>query len=211
MTTLAVIDHGAGNLVSMEQALVRAGADEVRIVERATELTRIDGIVLPGVGATGPAMRTLRRRGFTDALGAFEGPLLGVCVGMQLLFDHSLEDATDCLGILGGFVRPIAASPLPHMGWNDVDLEHSWTPAPETPRVPGLSEGPFYFVHGFVPEPDDPSLVVGVTTYGTDRFSSVVRRGQTVGVQFHPERSDKAGIAVLSGFVEMCREVARAA
>ena len=206
MTTIALIDHGAGNLVSMEQALHRAGADDVVVVDAAAGLTGCDGVVLPGVGATGPAMRTLRRAGFVGALRAYDGPLLGVCVGMQLLFDHSLEDRTDCLGLLAGEVRAVEASPLPHMGWNDVD-----TLASMGETISGLSSGPFYFVHSFVPEPSDRSIIVGTTTYQADTFASVVRRGPVIGVQFHPERSAEGGLDLLAGFVDMCREVARAA
>lgn len=206
MTRIALIDHGAGNLVSMEQALRRAGADDVVVVDAPAGLTGCDGVVLPGVGATGPAMRTLRRAGFVDALRAYDGPLLGVCVGMQLLFDHSLEDRTDCLGLLAGEVRAVEASPLPHMGWNDVD-----TLASTEATVSGLLSGPFYFVHSFVPEPSDRSIIVGTTTYQGDTFASVVRRGPVIGVQFHPERSAEGGLEVLAGFVDMCREVARAA
>jgi glutamine amidotransferase len=206
MTTIAVIDHGAGNLVSMEQALHRAGADKVIVIDAATGLTGCDGVVLPGVGATGPAMRSLRRAGFVEALRSHDGPLLGVCVGMQLLFDHSLEDRTDCLGLLAGEVRAVSATPLPHMGWNDVDPVIS-----SGTSVAGLSSGPFYFVHSFVPEPSDPSVIMGTTTYQEDTFASVVRRGLVIGIQFHPERSASGGLDVLRGFVDMCRGVARAA
>lgn len=206
MTTIAVIDHGAGNLVSMEQALLRAGADEVSVIDAASGLAGSDGVVLPGVGATGPAMRTLRRAGFVDALRTHDGPLLGVCVGMQLLFDHSLEDRTDCLGLLAGDVRPVAATPLPHMGWNDVEPV-----APSGEFVAGLTSGPFYFVHSFVPEPSDSSIIAGTTTYQGDTFASVVRSGHIIGIQFHPERSASGGLEVLAGFVDMCRGVARAA
>jgi glutamine amidotransferase len=204
VTSVAVIDHGAGNLVSMERALQRSGATVV-IVDRATDLSDFDGVVLPGVGATGPAMRTLRRTGLDRSLCEAARPLLGVCVGMQLLFEHSLEDATACLGLLGGVVRPLAASPLPHMGWNDVVHDGA---APFTTVAPSA---PCYFVHSYAPLPDDEAVIAATTTYGSDRFVSAVRQGPIMGVQFHPERSGSAGLAVLADFVAMCGRDARAA
>jgi imidazole glycerol-phosphate synthase subunit HisH len=198
MTSVAVIDHGAGNLVSMAQALTRCGA-VVTVVDTADDLGRFDGVVLPGVGATGPAMRTLERTGLAEALRSFEGPLLGVCVGMQLLFEVSHEDGTRCLGLIPGEVRRLMASPLPHMGWNDV--EHDAT-APFS----GIPSGTlFYFVHSFAPVPADDGVVIATTTYGNDRFASAVRRDGVIGVQFHPERSGSAGLTLLGGFVEGCR------
>ena len=201
MTSLAVIDHGAGNLVSMEQALVRVGAEPTR-VDEAMDLDRFDGIVLPGVGATGSAMGTLRRTGLDRALLEHTRPMLAVCVGMQLLFDWSEEDDTRCLGIVPGRVTALDATPLPHMGWNDV--------SGDDPLLAD-DDAPFYFVHGFAPRPDDPGVVVGTTRYGGDEFSSVVRTGTTVGAQFHPERSGTAGLELLDRFVRSCREVSRAA
>ena len=204
MTRLAVIDHGAGNLVSMEQALRRVGAEPVRITE-ATDFSGYDGIVLPGVGATAPAMRTLHRTGLATALQAWDGPLLGVCVGMQLLFDLSDEDGARCLGLISGTVRKIDATPLPHMGWNDVHHDGRAV-------LDGIPDGePFYFVHSFAPEPADPSVVVGRTTYGDDSFATVVTDGRVTGAQFHPERSGDAGLAVLATFAHLCRRMSDAA
>jgi len=200
---IAVIDHGAGNLVSMEQALDDIGATAVRIDE-GQDLTRFDGVVLPGVGATGAAMRTLRRRRLVDPLRTYPGPLLGVCVGLQLLFERSDEDDTTCLGLLPGSVRRIAASTLPHMGWNSIeDISDPLLPAEGSPT--------FYFVHSYVADPVDEAIVSGWTTYDTDRFPASVRRGRIAGVQFHPERSGPAGIAVLERFVDECKDHRRAA
>ena len=204
MTRLAVIDHGAGNLVSMEQALRRVGATPVRIDE-AVDLAGFDGVVLPGVGATAPAMRTLDRTGLSEAIRAWNGPFLGVCVGMQLLFDRSEEDGARCLGLIEGTVRRIEATPLPHMGWNDVSHDGASI-------LSGLpDQEPFYFVHSYVPQPSDPSVIVGRSTYGTDEFATVVRRGSVVGAQFHPERSGDAGLAVLDNFTSACRRARNAA
>ena len=203
MTSIAVIDHGAGNLVSMEQALVRAGAQPTRVAEEC-DLAPFDGVILPGVGATGSAMRTLRRAGLVGPLKGYSGPFLGVCVGMQLLFEYSEEDDTACLGLLDGHIGRLKASPLPHMGWNDVD-------DCTDPLIASGGDTSFYFVHSFAPRPGDPAVVTGWTSHGADRFASIVRSGNVAGVQFHPERSSHAGSAVLRRFVSSCREAAHVA
>lgn len=201
MTRLAVIDHGAGNLVSIHHGLRRAGS-EVEIVEEPP-FVGFDGLVLPGVGSSGAAMRQLSKSGLDDALRAWDGPLLGICVGFQVLFEGSAEDSEPCLGILTGTVERLTGSPLPHMGWNDV-----------TPDIPDpLLELPelFYFVHSYVPVPGSDVDVVGVTEYGGQRMVAAARRGDVVGVQFHPERSGDAGRRLLERFVAICGERARAA
>lgn len=203
MTRIAVIDHGAGNLVSMEQALIDVGASPTRVAS-GTDLAPFDGVILPGVGATGAAMRTLRRRDLVEPLISYRGPLLGVCVGLQLLFDRSDEGDTACLGLLGGSVRRIDATPLPHMGWNTVD-------GASDPLLNRAGDATFYFVHSYAADPEDPNCVTGWTSYGRDRFPASVRRGRVVGVQFHPERSGPAGIAVLERFIATCKDGRRAA
>ncbi len=204
MTRIAVIDHGAGNLVSMEQALRRVGAEPVRIGE-GTDLSAFDGVVLPGVGATGAAMRTLTQRDLVEPVMSYGGPLLGVCVGMQLLFEHSDEDDNPCLGLLPGGVTRLDASPLPHMGWNEVD-------GSADPLLAGIGAGrTFYFVHSYAVSPTDTATVAGTTTCGSDVFASVVRSGQISGVQFHPERSGDDGLAVLGNFVRECLDTRRVA
>jgi glutamine amidotransferase len=150
-------------------------------------------------------MRTLNRTGIADELRAYEGPLLGVCVGMQLLFDRSAEDDTSCLGLIPGDVRRINATPLPHVGWNSVDDTDS-------PMLSELGPQPlFYFVHSFAVRPLDDRLVIGRTSYGEDVFASAVRTGNVTGLQFHPERSGTVGLQVLANFIansEHVRDVA---
>ena len=201
MTRLAVIDHGAGNLVSIGQGLENQGA-EIRIATSPRELTGVDGIVLPGVGATGAAMERLRTEGLIEPLSAWQGPLLGICVGLQLFFTGSEEDGGETLGLIPGWVRRLEAAPrLPHIGWNDVRLDGD-------PLFAGIESGTtFYFVHSFAPVPDDPDTVIATSTYGQE-FVAAVRAGNRVGVQFHPERSGPAGLQVLGNFVRECREVA---
>lgn len=199
MTHIAVIDHGAGNLVSIGHALEAAGAT-VRVAEVPADLEGADGVVLPGVGASGAAMARLVDVGFVEPLRRLRIPLLGICVGMQLLFSGSDEDDTYGLGLLPGRVHQIEAAPLlPHIGWNDVRPERP------DPLFTGIPAGAtFYFVHSFVPRALDPRDVVAVTTYGST-FPSAVRRGSICGVQFHPERSGPGGLRVLANFVGLSR------
>jgi glutamine amidotransferase len=206
VSRIVVIDHGAGNLVSIAQGLRRAGAT-VDVVDDPADIGDPAGIVLPGVGATGTAMARLEEAGFVDTLHDWSGPLLGICVGLQLFFDRSQEDEDGrCLGLVAGEVRRIENAPLlPHIGWNDVT-----TTTPD-PLFAGLPSGtPFYFVHSFAPVPDDPAVVIGTTDYGGPVVAAV-RHGNRVGVQFHPERSATAGLRMLGNFVTICEERTRAA
>jgi glutamine amidotransferase len=194
---IAVVDYGAGNLVSIEQALTRVGA-EVRFVKRADELDGTDGLVVPGVGAAGPAMRRLATAGLVDPILrwiADGSPYLGICLGMQLLFEGSDEDGAQTFGVLRGrTVRLRDAPTLPHIGWNQVvqRLDHV--------LFDGIEDGAdFYFVHSYAGAADMP-LVVADTTHGTT-FPSAVARDNVVGVQFHPERSGVDGLRLVRNFV----------
>lgn len=205
MTRIAVVDHGAGNLVSIGRGLERAGA-RVVLADGPGALMGVDGIVLPGVGTTGAAMRRLRAEDLVEPLRAWEGPLLGICVGLQLLFSWSDEhEGGECLGLVRGEVQRLDAAPLlPHIGWNDVTTT-------DHPIFAGVAQGtPFYFVHSFAPVPEDPGVTIGTTEYGS-RFASAIASGNRIGVQFHPERSATAGLRVLGNFVTFCAETARAA
>jgi imidazole glycerol-phosphate synthase subunit HisH len=195
MTTIAIVDHGAGNLVSIEQALRVAGATTVRVA-RPVDL-EADGLVVPGVGSAGSAMARLRRQGLDGPVRtwALDGrPFLGICLGMQLLFETSDEDGSAMLGVLPGRVRRLAGAPrLPHMGWNQVRLRGR--PA----LFAGIPDGSdFYFVHSFAAA--DAGPVVGVTEYG-ESFGSAVARDALGAVQFHPERSGHDGLRLLANFV----------
>jgi len=203
VTKIAVIDHGAGNLVSIVNALTGLGEDP-RIVSSPHGIEAADAIVLPGVGATAPAMRRLVETGLDNALRDWDGPLLGICVGFQLLFDTSDEDGQACLGLIPGTVSEITGRPLPHMGWNDVD--HSGDPI-----FSGIPSGePFYFVHSFAPVPENGSTIVATTNHG-NRFVAAARDGERVGVQFHPERSGISGARLLGNFVATAKENRRVA
>ena len=204
MSRIAVIDHGAGNLVSIAQGLSRAGAN-VDVVDNPDDIGDAAGIVLPGVGTTGAAMERLIAADLVASLREWDKPLLGICVGLQLFFDHSEEDGTDALGLMEGRVSSLEGAPLlPHIGWNDV----SFTDDPLFDGVP--DDATFYFVHSFAVVPTDKSLVVATTEYG-NRFVAAARSGNRVGVQFHPERSGAAGLQMLANFVAACEEGGNAA
>jgi glutamine amidotransferase len=191
---IAVVDHGAGNLVSIAQGLVRAGA-EVAVIDHPGRLAGADVVVLPGVGATAAVMEGIRRAGFEGPLRSLQVPLFGICVGMQVLFESSEEDGADCLGLIPGRCERITAPRLPHIGWNDLTL------AGDEPLFEGLGSEPvMYFVHSYAPVPTDPSVVTAWTQYGT-RFVAAVRSGMVAGTQFHPERSGPAGLTILSNLV----------
>ena len=194
-----MVDHGAGNLVSITQGLERVGA-ETMLAAWPRQLDGADGVVLPGVGTTGAAMERLEQAGFIDSLVEWTGPLLGICVGLQLLFEGSSEDDSTCLGLMPGRVERLRETPrLPHIGWNDLQMNAA------DPLWEGLPESPtFYFVHSYAPAPADSGLIIGEATYGA-RFCVAVRDGPRVGVQFHPERSGANGLRVLSNFLAECR------
>jgi glutamine amidotransferase len=194
---IAVVDYGAGNLVSIGRALEVIGA-EPAIVRDGHALRGADALIVPGVGAARPAMKRLRRRGMVEPIRGWIGagrPFLGICLGLQLLFDGSDEDGAVTLGVLAGRTVALAAAPtLPHIGWNTVDR------AREHPLFDGIAPGaPFYFVHSYVAAPLDPDLVIAESEHGT-RFPAAIARGNLLGVQFHPERSGPDGLRLLANF-----------
>ena len=201
---IAVVDYGAGNLVSIEQALSRVGA-VVTIARDGEALRRQDAVVVPGVGAAGPAMARLQRHGLVEPIRdwiAAGRPFLGICLGLQLLFEGSDEDGASTLGVLGGrTVRLEDAPTLPHIGWNQVQRRR------EHPIFEGIRDGAdFYFVHSYagLPAPTEDDAVLAMTEHGR-RFVSAVARGALLGVQFHPERSGDDGLTLLANFVGLAR------
>lgn len=197
---VGLIDHGAGNLVSVRWALEDLGL-AVRACRRPEHLVGCGAIVVPGVGAAGPAMARLRRSGLAQAIPAAVADgawYLGICLGLQLLFERSEEDGTELLGLLAGDVRPIPDAPrLPHIGWNQVE------PRRPHPLLTALGPGGgAYFVHTYAAVPGDAAVVVGETEYGS-RFPSLIAAGRLVGTQFHPERSGTGGRRLLAAFAEL--------
>lgn len=197
---VAVIDYQAGNLTSVVRSL-RALGVEAQVVEAADGLRRAARVIFPGVGAAGEAMATLRRRGLDQALQEvfFRGiPILGICLGAQIILDYSEENDTPCLGLLAGRVRALPRRPglkVPHMGWNRVELRR---PHPVFAKLPPAAE--FYFVHSYYPEPADPAVVLGVTEHGLT-FPSALGWRNLVATQFHPEKSGRFGLQLLANFL----------
>ena len=197
---VAVVDYGAGNLVSIRRALETVGAD-VGIVDGPEAIGTADALVVPGVGAAAPAMARLDRQGLVDPIRAWIAagrPFLGICLGLQLLYDGSDEDGALTLGVLAGRTVALEEPPtLPHIGWNQVERRR------DHPILAGVPDGAdLYFVHSYAVAPADPGTVIAETTHGAP-FPSVVAGGATVGVQFHPERSGVDGLRVLANFVDL--------
>jgi glutamine amidotransferase len=194
---IAIADYGMGNRRSVEKALAHVGAESVI----TTDVKHASAIILPGVGAFPEAMRNLERTGLGEVLverAAAGVPLLGICLGMQLLFESSTEhEGAQGLGILPGTVTRMESPRLPHIGWNLVSFER------ESALTEGLgAAAAFYHVHSFACRPADPADVVGTSEYG-ERFVSVVERGNVMASQFHPEKSSRDGLRMLRNFAQL--------
>jgi glutamine amidotransferase len=204
---IGIVDYRAGNLTSVARAL--EALNETCIVTNDGELLDdATHIIFPGVGAAGAAMTNLRESGLDLHLKRWvrEGkPILGICLGTQVIFDRSEEDDTPCLGIVPGEVKRFPADlregglplKIPHMGWNGVIFQEGRAGHPVFAGIPADAE--FYFVHSYYPAPADESWAVGWTDYGI-RFCSAVGRGNLVAVQFHPEKSGRPGLTLLANF-----------
>jgi imidazole glycerol-phosphate synthase subunit HisH len=198
---VAVVDYGAGNLVSIDQALRAVGGDPF-LAREPDELEQADALVVPGVGAAAPAMSRLAHRRLVEPIRQwiFQGrPYLGICLGLQLLFETSDEDGAETMAIMSGRTALIENAPtLPHIGWNQVERRR------HHPLFDGIAENAdFYFVHSYAGVPEGitgEAAVLGETTHG-GRFVSAIDRGNVIGVQFHPERSGADGIRLLANFV----------
>ena len=214
MNTIAIVDYGMGNFHSVARALQAAAPDaDVRICRSAAEITAASRVVFPGQGAMPDCMRTLNESGLRDAVlqAARTKPLLGVCVGEQMLFSTSEEGDSPCLNLFSGSVKkfqgPQFASSrqhgdeahellkVPHMGWNSLILK---TPSPLLTKA---ADGYVYFVHSFHAVPEDKGIITAVCDYGTE-VTAAVGRGNVQAVQFHPEKSSKVGLGILQSFKE---------
>ncbi|MDR2001176.1 MAG: imidazole glycerol phosphate synthase subunit HisH [Zoogloeaceae bacterium] len=205
MSVVAVVDYGMGNLRSVAKAIEHvAPRDSVVVTADPRELARADRIVVPGQGAMPDCMAQLAACGLRQAVldAAAAKPLLGICIGLQMLFEHSEEGDAAGLGILPGQVRRFPAAEtlahglkVPHMGWNEVAQTGAH------PLWQGIADGSrFYFVHSYHVEPDDPAAIAGSTRYGIP-FTSAVARANIFAVQFHPEKSSQAGLQLLGNFM----------
>ncbi|MDO7788421.1 imidazole glycerol phosphate synthase subunit HisH [Desulforamulus aquiferis] len=196
---IAIIDYGMGNLRSVQKGFARVGVQS-EIVQDPAAVDAAPAIVLPGVGAFADAMDNLHSSGMAKAIRRVveQGrPLLGICLGQQLLFESSEEfGQTKGLGIFPGTVKrfPAGSLKVPHMGWNQVEIKKG------TPLLEGIPEGSaFYFVHSYYVEPSDSNIVVTYTDYGL-KFPSIVGRDKVYGIQFHPEKSSTLGLRILENF-----------
>ncbi|ATY83966.1 imidazole glycerol phosphate synthase subunit HisH [Kyrpidia spormannii] len=202
---IAVIDYGMGNLHSVAKGFAKVGV-EARVTSDPRAVVEADGVVLPGVGAFGDAMFNLRHLGMLDAIRRVvkEGrPLLGICLGMQLLFSESEEHGRHVgLHLIPGKVRRFQGDfKIPHMGWNDLTIRR-----PDHPLVDGVKNGDFvYFVHSYYAEPQDPGVVVADTDYHV-QVPAIVAKDQVMGMQFHPEKSSDIGLRMLRNFADLCGE-----
>jgi glutamine amidotransferase len=204
MPVIAVIDYDMGNLHSACKGLENAGATP-KITDSAKEIEQADAVVLPGVGAFDPAVQHLRSRDLVqpikDAIASGK-PFLGICLGLQILFDASEEGSESGLGIVPGRVRRFHPEPditIPHMGWNQLDLTQ-----PNCPLWQGLSEHPWlYFVHSYYVDPSDPTVRSATITHGTQTITAAIAQDNLMAVQFHPEKSSTAGLQLLSNFVQL--------
>jgi glutamine amidotransferase len=192
-----IIDSGGANLASLQFAFERLGA-KTHVTADTAEITSAARVILPGVGSAADAMTRLRKNGVADLLPSLTQPVLGICLGMQLLFERSEEGDTDCLGILPDQVirlQPAQGRPVPHMGWNQL------SPVREDPLLEGISADDYvYFVHSFAVPVSD--MTLASADYGI-ALSAIVRRGNFWGTQFHPERSAQTGARLLANFLRL--------
>ncbi|PSB49656.1 imidazole glycerol phosphate synthase subunit HisH [Cyanosarcina cf. burmensis CCALA 770] len=202
MATIAVVDYDMGNLHSACKGLENAGATP-KITDSAREILQADAIVLPGVGSFDPAVQHLRSRGLETPIKqaiASGIPFLGICLGLQILFESSEEGKEPGLGIIAGTVRRFTSEPgitIPHMGWNQLQFTQ-----PECTLWQKLQPNPWvYFVHSYYVDPVNPQVRAATVTHGSQIITAAIAQDNLVAVQFHPEKSSTAGLQILSNFV----------
>jgi glutamine amidotransferase len=198
---IAIIDYGMGNLRSVLKAFEAVGA-KAQVTQKVSDILNAQSVVLPGVGAMGAAMQKLQELALTGPIRKVitDGkPFLGICLGMQLLFERSSEGgSSDGLRILEGSVERFNTLKVPHMGWNQVDIQPNGSQ-----MFQGLSSGDnVYFCHSYFVKPKEVSITAGITNYGIDFVSAVVR-DNVWGVQFHPEKSQRSGLQILKNFAQL--------
>jgi imidazole glycerol-phosphate synthase subunit HisH len=203
MLKVAVVDYDMGNLHSVCKGLQRVGADP-HITDSVTELLAADAVILPGVGAFDPAMQHLHARRLVEPLQkiAISGqPFLGVCLGLQLLFEGSAEGQEAGLGVVPGQVKRFKSEPeltIPHMGWNQLKITQ-----PDCPLWQDLKQTDWvYFVHSFYVEPSNPQITAATVTHGHQQVTAAIALEQLMAVQFHPEKSSTVGLAILANFLQ---------
>jgi len=193
---LVLLDSGGSNLGSVQAAFARLGV-EAPVTSDPAKIRNASHVILPGVGAAGVSMNRLHENGLIDVIPDIQQPLLGICVGMQLLFESSDEGDTQCLGLLPGRVKKLQAQAgirIPHMGWNNLIVNTTRS------LCDGLQNENVYFVHSYAADVSE--FTLAQTTHG-NKFSSIVQKGNVMGAQFHPERSGKAGARLLKNFLSL--------
>lgn len=204
MTLIAIVDYDMGNLHSVCKGIEKAGATP-HITDSFRELEQADAVVLPGVGSFDPAIQHLRSRDLIQPIKdiiASGKPFLGICLGLQILFDDSDEGREPGLGVISGTIRRFRPEPnitIPHMGWNQLELTQPhlplWNQLPPDPWV--------YFVHSFYADPIDRQINAATVTHGTQQVTAAVARDNLMAMQFHPEKSSTVGLQILANFVAM--------
>jgi glutamine amidotransferase len=201
MTKIAILDYGAGNLFNLRQSILRNGGETVSIVDNLSGLSKFDGLILPGVGNFDSAIHAIRKDSglFMDAID--DGmPVLGICLGLEMLFDHSEEGTMDGLMVLPGEVLllPRKQVKVPHMGWNNLE------PIKDSKLLYGIDDGAWvYFVHSYHINPRNKSIIVATSEYG-DILPVAIERKNVFGTQFHPEKSGIAGSKIIKNFLAIC-------
>jgi glutamine amidotransferase len=206
MTKIAIFDYGAGNLFSLKSSLERNGAESVDIIYDLKELSKFDGLILPGVGNFDPAIKSIdSSAGYLDKAIDNCMPLLGICLGMEILFNKSEEGKLEGLNILDGEVvmLPKGKVKVPHMGWNNLKIKT------QSKLLKGVKDQSWvYFVHSYKTVPKDHNLVVATSNYGVS-IPAMIEKNNLIGVQFHPEKSGDVGALMIKNFIELCKKEAK--
>lgn len=205
MVNVAIFDYGAGNLFSLKAALERNGAQNVIIIHDMKSLDKFDGLVLPGVGNFDPAVKSIEpyKDIFIKSIEEDFMPILGICLGMEMLFNHSEEGTRDGLKILDGkvIILPKKKVKVPHMGWNNLEIIKK-----ESKLLKGIKDGSWaYFVHSYLIAPENNSIVSAIAQYGVS-VPAIVEEGNLYGTQFHPEKSGKLGAIIMKNFLNVCSD-----
>ncbi len=207
MIRIAVIDYDMGNLHSACKGLEQAGATPI-VTDQVSDLQAADGVVLPGVGAFDPAMKHLRDRHLVEPIRSIIAsgkPFLGICLGLQVLFEGSDEGNEPGLGVISGQIKEFVPEPgitIPHMGWNQLSFTQ-----PDSALWNGLTPGDWvYFVHSYYAEPTDPSVNAATVRHGSQTVTAAIAKDNLMAVQFHPEKSSTAGLQILSNFVTVVQQ-----
>ena len=196
---IAIIDYGAGNLLSVKKAFDYLGA-ESKVISAADEVSGFVRMVLPGVGAFGAAMDKLEQAGFVDVIKDWlkdDKPFLGICLGVQLLLESSEESqGAEGLGVFKGKCHPFTQGKVPQIGWNQIEINR------KSPILNGIKDGSFfYFLHGYYVAPENTDIVIATTEYGLS-YASIIGQGNIYAVQFHPEKSGEVGLRLLKNWID---------